>query len=163
MRRGAGEQKETEISPETPLTLERTQDKRQKLKHRNFADSRAQSRSLGHEFSSYPGSLAVSAVFKRESMVLPALRDDHFRSHSFSMVASHCAAFIPEKHRASLFFSVEEVKLLAKLAWGCRAYEYARGLALEGQKETSIWRRAASLYKHRSVAAFFAERASETA
>lgn len=68
--RKTGGWRKSAFSAETPLTVERKKAREQKLKHRRVADSVLQSHPLRYESSRYSGSLAVSAAFKRDS-VLP--------------------------------------------------------------------------------------------
>lgn len=89
--------------------------RRQKLKHKKFADVVSHSSPAKRESGRHPGSLAASAAFRRNRRLPSALWDDKLESRKFFSAALLRFAFIPEKHLASLFFSVKEAKLLSEL------------------------------------------------
>lgn len=114
-RRGACGSMKTASSAETPPTVERTQTRGKKLKHKRFAYSVVQGRALEYESSRYSGRLTASTSFKQNSKLSSALRDNEFESLKSSLVAILRSAFIPEERRASLSFSAEKVRFPREL------------------------------------------------
>lgn len=148
-RRDALGRKKVACNTENPSTTKRTQAERQKFKHGRFADSVSERRLAGKESSWVPGSYAISAASKRNSRLLPALRDDGSESRGFSLFVLPRPATMHKYHWAGLSFSIKEVTFLRRFirVWG--AYLYAEKRVVEGQDETSIWKmEAASMYHH---------------
>lgn len=101
---------------------------------------------VGYGMRLYRANVAVLAVFKGNSSLLPALRDDLLRSRNSTLDFLFCPAFINKKHRADIFFTNEEIKLLEKMAWVCEAYTYAKGEWAESQDKGVFVERAVSMY-----------------
>lgn len=160
-RHGRSRWNKTASCAELPPSKERTQAKKQKLKHGRFADVVSQSPQIGPESSQFPDSLAVSAAFKRGSRLLSALRDDYLESYKLPLAALFHSAFISEEYRPTLFLSIEEVKSLLELVWIGEMYHHAKQHATKRRDETSYWRAAVSMYQHGLGVAFSVERAAK--
>lgn len=117
---------------ETSPIAEREKAEEQKLKHWRLADVVSQSRPAGYYSSRCTGSLAVSAPSRKNTRLLPALRDDGFESRKLPLATLLHFASISEEHRDTLCFGVEEVKFLRHLLWNRGAYQYAENRAVEG-------------------------------
>lgn len=85
-----------------------------------------QSPPAGHELGRCHRNRAVSAAFRKNSRLPPALRDDDLESGKLSFVALCHSASIPEEHQAPSLFSVEELKFPRELVWVQEAHQYSK-------------------------------------
>lgn len=134
----AGGRQKNAFSAETRTTAEHPQAKEMKPKHARKAGSVHQIRPPGYELSFYLGCLAASAAFKKDSVLPLALRDDDLESRQSSFVVLLCSSRIAEKHRASGFFPVKEVRFLGELVWVCRTYQNAKVRVVGARDENSV-------------------------
>lgn len=102
-------------SPEDSLAVESMQAERKVIKEEKFADFDSQSCTAGYGSSRFPGRFAASAAFKKNVRLPWALPDEDVQSLRFFFCDLSLYTFVPEKHRASLFFPVEEAQFLKKL------------------------------------------------
>lgn len=97
-RRGVGRRKNSASSPEIPLTAERAQRKRQKLKHGTTLYLVSQGRLADYDSSRCLDRLAASATFKSYSGLSLTLLKQYFESGKSCSVALLCPTFIPEEN-----------------------------------------------------------------
>lgn len=96
-------------------TVERTQAKQQKFKHKRVSDSVRRGYSARYNSRKYLLDQAVFMELKLSSRLPPALRDGDFESRAFFLAVHLCSTFQPDEHRANLFFNVQKVKFLPKI------------------------------------------------
>lgn len=127
--------------------MKRLQARKGKLNFERLAGSVPQIHAAWYESSQCFGILGVSAALKQNNRLTLAFQDEAFEPCKSSLAAFLTYAFIPEKHRASSFFSIEEVKFLKTLIWVWGAQQYGEEREVQGPDDISIWSRAAaSLY-----------------
>lgn len=75
----------------------------------------------------YPGELAVSAKCKRASGLSLALQDGDLEFRTFFFIASLRFAFIPDRLKANLFLTVEEIGFLRRNGLSSRGVSVHQG------------------------------------
>lgn len=107
-RRERGQWKKSVSIAGNPPTVERMQSIRQELQSGKSGCLVLHSHPAAYECSLFPGGLAVSTVFKRNSGVLPAFLDEIFKSRKSFLIVCRRSTFIPMEHRADFFSTFKE-------------------------------------------------------
>lgn len=103
-------------SESTGLSSSRLASKRRAPGQGQFEDSVSEKMPVRYEIRRYPLEVDASADFRRNSRLSPAVWDDFLESCRSTLVSSFRSASTYQKHRANIFFAVEEVKILKQVA-----------------------------------------------
>lgn len=124
-------------------------------------DSVPERRPVGYGMRRYLTGVAVPTVFRRSRRLPLAVCGEISESHRSALGSLLLSAFISRKHRSNVFFTVDEVEFLRKLAWVGESYQCARERGAKSEKEGYFWAMPVSVYQVGSGAAFLAKRAFE--
>lgn len=107
---------------------------------------------MGYEMRRCSTEVAFSAVSKRNSRLPPAVKNEVLDSRRGALVSLFCSAYINKMRQANVFYTVEEVTFLKKVA---------REQKKESEDKGYCSTTAVSMYQHEREAAFFGKRVAE--
>lgn len=116
--------------------------KRREQRHGQCEEFVPEKMPVTHEMRWYPTEVAVFAVFRGDSRLPPAVRDDVLESHSSkASLFLLLSGFFNKNHLQNIFFTAENVKFFREVAWVSQVYRYSKNRS-DGREQRALnWQR----------------------
>lgn len=122
-------------SVSTGLRLSQMPQKRRKPRQGQFERSALQTMLVGYEMRQNSFEIDVLADSKRNGRLPSVVRKEDLNSRKMVLDSLLHFVFFNQKHRANLFFTVEEVRVLRQMVRACEAHQYTEEQKAESDED----------------------------